>query len=53
LESEEAKAFAKVAQAVDLSFGVTSEQALFDELALTGDKAVVLFKKFDEGKLIN
>jgi len=50
LESEEAKAFAKVAQAVDLSFGVTSEQALFDELALTGDKAVVLFKKFDEGR---
>lgn len=51
LESEEAKSFTKVAQGVDsAAFGVVSEQALFDEASLSGDKAVVLFKKFDEGR---
>lgn len=51
LESDEAKSFTKVAQGVDsAAFGVVSEQALFDELSLAGDKAVVLFKKFDEGR---
>jgi len=51
LESDAAKAFNSVAQSVDSAvFGVTSEQALFDELKLTNDNNLVLFKKFDEGR---
>lgn len=51
LESEAAKAFNTVAQTVDnVVFAITSEQALFDQLKLTGDMSLVLFKKFDEGR---
>ncbi len=51
LESEAAKAFNSVAQSTDnVVFGVSSEQALFDELKLTGEAGLVLFKKFDEGR---
>jgi len=51
LESTVSKTFTTVAQGVDsAAFGVTSEQALFDELKITGDHALVLFKKFDEGR---
>lgn len=51
LESDAAKNFNKVAQAVDsATFGVTSEQAVFDELKMTGEQNMVLFKKFDEGR---
>jgi protein disulfide-isomerase A1 len=51
LESDAAKAFNTVAQTTDnVVFGITSEQAIFDELKLTGENGVVLFKKFDEGR---
>jgi len=51
LESDAAKAFNTVAQSTDnVVFGVSSEQALFDELKFTGDSGLVLFKKFDEGR---
>jgi len=51
LESAAAKAFNTVAQSTDnVVFGVSSEQALFDELKFTGDAGLVLFKKFDEGR---
>jgi protein disulfide-isomerase A1 len=51
LESDAAKAFNAVAQKVDnTQFGVTSEQAVFDEFKVSGDSAVVLLKKFDEGR---
>jgi len=51
LASEAAVNFNKVAQGIDsVNFGVTSEQALFDELKVTGEKNIVLFKKFDEGR---
>lgn len=51
LESAAAKAFNSVAQVVDsVTFGVTGEQALFDELNVKGEEGLVLFKKFDEGR---
>jgi protein disulfide-isomerase A1 len=51
LESSAAQVFNNVAKTVDsVSFGITSESALFDELKVKGDEAVVLFKKFDEGR---
>jgi protein disulfide-isomerase A1 len=51
LSSAQVKVFNSVAQKVDsIQFGITSEQALFDEAKVTGDSAIVLFKKFDEGR---
>lgn len=51
LSSDAAKAFNAVAQKVDnTQFGITSEQSVFDEFKVSGDSAVVLFKKFDEGR---
>jgi len=51
LESDETKNFNKVAMDSDgAAFGVSSEQAIFDELKITVDAGVVLFKKFDEGR---
>lgn len=50
-ESDAAKAFNGVAQVVDsVSFGIATEQALFDELKVSGDEHVILFKNFDEGR---
>ena len=51
--SESAELYANVAKKIDsVSFAVSSEQALFDELEIAGDSAVILFKKFDEGKSV-
>jgi len=51
LESAAAKVFNAVAQKVDsISFGITSEQSVFDEFKVSGDATAVLFKKFDEGR---
>jgi protein disulfide-isomerase A1 len=51
LDSAEAKAFMSVAQSMEsVVFGVTSEKSLFDELKVSGEKGLVLFKKFDEGR---
>ena len=51
-DSVEAQTFLKVAQDTDdLPFGISSEQAVFDELGVTmGQDTVVLLKKFDEGR---
>lgn len=51
LTSTGAQVYNNVAKLVDsISFAITSEQALFDELNIKSDEAVVLFKKFDEGR---
>lgn len=51
LSGAKAQVFNSVAKVVDsANFGITSEQALFDELNVKTDDAVVLFKKFDEGR---
>lgn len=51
LESDAAKVYNSVAQGTDsAAFGISSNQALFDELKITGDNGMVLFKKFDEGR---
>lgn len=51
LESASAVVFSNVAKTVDsVSFGITSESSLFTELNVNADEAVVLFKKFDEGR---
>uniref|UniRef100_A0A4W4EKR2 protein disulfide-isomerase n=1 Tax=Electrophorus electricus TaxID=8005 RepID=A0A4W4EKR2_ELEEL len=50
VESEGAKAYIKAAEAVDdVPFGITSDDAIFSKFEVTKD-AVVLFKKFDEGR---
>jgi protein disulfide-isomerase A1 len=51
LEGAAAKAFKDVAGAMDdQKFAVTSEAALFTEYEVKTDDAVILFKKFDEGR---
>lgn len=51
LESASAVVFGNVAKTVDsVSFGVTSESSLFTELNVNADEAIVLLKKFDEGR---
>jgi protein disulfide-isomerase A1 len=51
LDSDAAKTFNNVAQLVDsAAFAITSEESLFTELSVSGDHAIVLFKKFDEGR---
>lgn len=51
LDSAAAQAFQNVAKVVDnVNFAISSEQALFTELNLSGDEHLVLFKKFDEGR---
>lgn len=50
VESAAAKAFLGVAlETDDIPFGITSNADVFSEFKVTGD-AVVLFKKFDEGR---
>jgi len=50
-ESPAAKNFKSVAGDMDdQKFAITSEAAVFSEYAITADSAVVLFKKFDEGR---
>ncbi|XP_015178651.1 PREDICTED: protein disulfide-isomerase [Polistes dominula] len=50
LESEEAKLFLEVANAVDdYSFGISNTEEVLKEYEVE-DHAIVLFKKFDEGK---
>lgn len=51
VESEQAVVFKNVAKAMDsVVFGITSEQAIFDELKVTSEAGIVLFKDFDEGR---
>jgi protein disulfide-isomerase A1 len=51
LDGSAAQTFNKVAQAFDtVAFAISSESSLFDEVKVKGDAAVVLFKKFDEGR---
>jgi len=51
LENKNLALFNSIAKTVDsVSFGVTTEQALFTELNVNGGEAIVLFKKFDEGR---
>lgn len=50
LDSAEAQTFQNVAKTVDsVAFGISTEQAVFDELKAKPD-TVVLLKKFDEGR---
>uniref|UniRef100_A0A671KVP0 Protein disulfide-isomerase n=1 Tax=Sinocyclocheilus anshuiensis TaxID=1608454 RepID=A0A671KVP0_9TELE len=50
VESEDAKAFIKTAEAVDdIPFGIISDDAVFSKFEVAKD-GVVLFKKFDEGR---
>ncbi|KAM9482044.1 protein disulfide-isomerase [Clarias gariepinus] len=50
VESDGAKAFLKAAEAIDdIPFGISSDDATFSKFEVTKD-AVVLFKKFDEGR---
>ncbi|XP_042581615.1 protein disulfide-isomerase isoform X1 [Cyprinus carpio] len=51
VESEDAKAFIKTAEAVDdIPFGIISDDAGFSKFEVAKD-GVVLFKKFDEGRI--
>jgi protein disulfide-isomerase A1 len=51
LESANAQIFNGVAKTVDsVNFGITSNEELFNELKVTGDEGVILYKKFDEGE---
>ncbi|XP_074593016.1 protein disulfide isomerase isoform X1 [Brevipalpus obovatus] len=51
LESAPAKAYLEVAAIMDdYPFGVSSVDAVFKELDVSKDAAVLLFKKFDEGR---
>ena len=34
----------------DQKFAITSAEAVFTEYSITADEAIVLFKKFDEGR---
>lgn len=50
VDSAEAQAFQNVAKTIDsVAFGISTEQAVFDELKATAD-TVILLKKFDEGR---
>lgn len=50
VESDDAKAFLKAAEAVDdVPFGITSDDAVYSKYEMAKD-GVVLFKKFDEGR---
>uniref|UniRef100_A0A672QXK0 Protein disulfide-isomerase n=1 Tax=Sinocyclocheilus grahami TaxID=75366 RepID=A0A672QXK0_SINGR len=50
VESADAKAFIKTAEAVDdIPFGITSDDAVISKFEVAKD-GVVLFKKFDEGR---
>ena len=51
LEGAAAKAFKDVAAAMDdQKFAITSDASIFTEYEVKTDDAVVLFKKFDEGR---
>jgi protein disulfide-isomerase A1 len=51
LTSAEAKAYEATASEMDdVVFAITDSAEVFSENKVTGDKAVVLFKKFDEGR---
>jgi len=51
LESKEAAAYKEAAGSLDDSvFGISSTQAVFDAFDVTDDAAVILMKKFDEGR---
>ena len=51
VEGASAKAFKDVAAGMDdQKFAITSAEALFTEYEVKADEAVVLFKKFDEGR---
>jgi protein disulfide-isomerase A1 len=52
LESDEAKAFTAAASTTDdIPFGITSKKELFDSHKVVGSHGIVLFKKFDEGRV--
>ena len=51
MEGAAAKAFLDVAAAMDeQKFAITSDSSIFAEYEVKSDDAVVLFKKFDEGR---
>jgi protein disulfide-isomerase A1 len=51
LTSAHATAFQNVAKIVDsVSFAVSTESVIFEELGVKGSEGLVLFKKFDEGR---
>jgi protein disulfide-isomerase A1 len=51
LDNKNVQLFNSIAKTVDsVSFAISTEQALFTELNLSGSERVVLFKKFDEGR---
>lgn len=51
VDGEQATAFKNVAKTVDsVAFGISAEQAIFDELKVTKSEAIVLLKDFDEGR---
>jgi len=51
VESDEAKAFLETADGMDgIVFGITSKDDVFSNYDVKGDNAVVLLKKFDEGR---
>lgn len=51
VSGEQAQVFNNVAKLVDsAAFAITSEQAVFDELSVESANALVLLKKFDEGR---
>jgi len=51
VESADAKTFLSVAGGMDeFPFGIVSDAAVFTEYAVEGDSAIVLLKKFDEGR---
>jgi len=51
MESAEAQAFAKAAEAVDDQvFGIVSAAELFQKFEIKDDAGVILLKKFDEGR---
>ena len=51
LSGASAAAFQNVAKLVDsVSFAISSESAVFEELGVKASEGLVLFKKFDEGR---
>lgn len=52
-ESEKAKTFLNAAGVIDDQvFGITSDDAVFEEYKIDGDNQIVLFKKFDDGRAV-
>lgn len=53
MESENVKVFNKISRLIDGAyFGITSRKKIFEKFNINKNEAVVLIKKFDEGKNI-